>query len=84
MKMRVETGVIPGGWYVSRKVVDEKEAVREGKLPMVFEELARRNASNLDRSRPSIELYRSRDELYPMAPINGRPSPGRTSDALTS
>jgi len=74
--MQLETGVIPGGWYVRKKVRNWEKVVQEGQLPAIFEELIRRNADNIDESRPSVELYRSRDELLAMMPVM-RPPPSK-------
>jgi len=72
--MRLEAGTIPGGWYVRRKVQDWEKVVRDGKLPALFEELAKSNLSELDESRPSVEFYRSHEELLIMLPVKGPPS----------
>jgi len=72
--MRLETGTIPGGWYVRRRVEDWENVVRDGKLPELLDELAGSNLSKLDRSRPSVEFYRSREELMIMLPVKGPPA----------
>jgi hypothetical protein len=71
--MQLETGVIPGGWYARRKVEDWEKVAQEGKLPKLFENLASDNAERLDTSRPSIEFYRSREELLLMVPVQRPP-----------
>jgi hypothetical protein len=71
--MQLETGVIPGGWYARRRVRDWDMVLQEGKLPKLFENLARDNAERLDMIRPSIEFYRSREELLLFVPVQGPP-----------
>jgi hypothetical protein len=74
--IQLETGTIPGGWYARKKVQKWEKVVQEGKLPAIFEELIRSNADNIDESRPSVEFYRSRDELLAMMPVKGPPPSG--------
>jgi hypothetical protein len=71
--MGLETGVVPGGWYVRKKVRNWERVVQEGKLPEIFDELIRSNADKIDESRPSVEFYRSRTELLAMMPVKGPP-----------
>lgn len=71
--MQLETGIIPGGWYARKKIQNWEKVVREGKLPAMFKELIKSNADNIDESRPSVEFYRSRDELLAMMPVKGPP-----------
>lgn len=74
--MRLETGVIPGGWYARRKVLNWEKVVQEGKLGAVFMEIARDEDGNIDETRPSVEFYRSSDELLAMMPVKGPPPSG--------
>lgn len=71
--MQLETGVLPGGWYARRKVQDWEKVIQEGNLPKLFDDLARENAERLDTGRPSIEFYRSHDELLLMLPVQRPP-----------
>jgi len=71
--LKLETGTIPAGWYVRKKVPNWEKVIREGKLPAIFEELIQGNAGNIDENRPSVEFYRSRDELLAMMPVKGPP-----------
>jgi hypothetical protein len=66
-EMQLETGVIPGGIYARRKVLDWEKVINDGRLPAVFTEFAR--AHDVDHSRPSIEFYRSQDELQLFVPV---------------
>lgn len=66
-KMQLESGVIPGGMYARRKVLDWEKIIREGKLPALFSEFAR--AHDIDPNRPSIEFYRSQVELQLLVPV---------------
>ncbi len=73
-KMQLETGVIPGGWYARRKVLDWEKVVDEGRLPAMFDDMVRAEEANFDPSRPSVEFYRSQEELLLMVPVKGPPS----------
>jgi hypothetical protein len=68
-KMGVEAGVVPGGRYARRRVLDWERVIREGQLPKMFEEMVRAHAQEVDRSRPSIEFYRSQEELLLFLPV---------------
>ncbi len=68
-KMQLETGVIPGGKYVRRKIIDWEKIIRAGQLPKVFHEFT--VAHDVDPSRFSIEFYRSQDELQLFVPVRG-------------
>jgi hypothetical protein len=65
--MRLEPGVIPGGWYARRRLPDwEKDLTQMARL---FEEM---NQSNeVDPARPSIEFYRSQAEMLLFVPVRG-------------
>jgi hypothetical protein len=64
-KMQLETGVIPGGLYVHRKLMDWEKNL--SKLPGHFEEMAQTH--DTDPKRPSIEFYRSQAELQLFLPV---------------
>ncbi len=64
-KMQLETGVIPGGWYVCGKLMDWEKNL--SKLPSLFEEMAR--TRDVDPKRPSLEFYRSQAELQLFLPV---------------
>jgi hypothetical protein len=64
-KMQLETGVIPGGLYVRRKLMDWEKNL--SKLPTLFGEMARTH--DVDRKRPSLEFYRSQAELHLFLPV---------------
>jgi hypothetical protein len=70
-RMQLETGVIPGGKYARRKITGWEKIIREGMLPRIFEEFVKSNEPNVDHdeSRPSLEFYRSHEELFLFVPL---------------
>ncbi len=64
-KMQLETGVIPGGWYVRGKLMDWEKNL--SKLPSLFEEMA--CTHDVDPTRPSLEFYRSQAEMRLFLPV---------------
>jgi hypothetical protein len=62
----LETGTLPGGWYLRARVSGEPPDVYELIAP-TFDELVHR--AEPDPSRPSIEHYRRRDEIDLLLPI---------------
>jgi DNA gyrase inhibitor GyrI len=68
-KMGLETGVIPGGWYVRRKLTDWQKKI--SKLPSHFDEMAR--SHDADPNRPSLEFYRSQEEMQLFLPVKNHP-----------
>jgi hypothetical protein len=70
-KMQLERGLIPGGKYARRKLVGWAKIVREGKLPEIFQEFAKSTEPLLDHDdiRPSVEFYRSQNELILYLPV---------------
>jgi len=69
--MRLETGTIPGGKYGRRKVFGWERIVREGRMQAVFDEFVKTLEPYVDHDeiRPSLEFYRSHDELIIMMPM---------------
>ncbi len=67
-KMQLETGVIPGGLYVRRKLMDWEKNL--SKLASLFEEMARTH--DVDRKRPSLEFYRSQAEMHLFLPVRSQ------------
>jgi len=67
-QMQLETGVIPGGWYVRRKLMGWQKDV--SKIASLFEEMARTH--DYDRKRPSVEFYRSQAELHLFLPVRSQ------------
>jgi hypothetical protein len=61
----LENWTIPGGKYVSQRVSDWNSKL--GELPGIFDKLAK--GRKVDRSRPSIEYYRSKTELIIYLPV---------------
>ena len=66
--MQLDTGIIPGGKYVRRKISDWESKVREGQLPRLFQEMI--ETYDVDPNRPSIEFYRSQTELQLLLPVH--------------
>jgi hypothetical protein len=63
--MGLETWTIPGGKYAKQKVPDWNSKLHE--LPRIFDDLAK--GQSVDKTRPSIEHYRSQDELIIYLPL---------------
>jgi hypothetical protein len=68
-KMGLETGVIPSGWYARRKLNDWQQNL--SRLPSLFQEMAR--SHDTDPSRPSLEYYRSQEEMQLFLPVKSHP-----------
>jgi hypothetical protein len=62
----LDAWTIPGGKFARQMVPDWKSKLRE--LPKIFDELGR--GRKVDRSRPSIEYYRSESELIIFLPLS--------------
>jgi hypothetical protein len=73
IQMGLDVGVIPGGLYLRRKLTDWKTVIAAGRLGEQFDELVR--TCNPDRSRPSIEFYRSVAEMHLLEPVLNRDRP---------
>lgn len=70
-KLQLESGTIPGGKYARRKINNWEKIIREGRLPEIFHEFVLANEPKIDHReiRPSLEYYRSRDELIIFVPL---------------
>lgn len=70
-RTQLETDAIPGGKYARRRVVGWRKIVMEERLPRIFQEFAESLEPNVDHSenRPSLEFYRSQDELFLFIPL---------------
>jgi len=68
--MGLEVGVIPGGLYVRRRILEWEQVIAAGKLGTIFESMVAEYP--VDRSRPDIEYYRSMKELDLLVPVLGR------------
>jgi len=68
-KMKLETGVVPGGWYARSNLLDWEKNL--SKLPSLFEEMARTH--DVDPERPSLEFYRSQAEMHLFLPVRSHP-----------
>jgi len=66
--MQVERGVIPGGLYARRKLMDWQNKISS--LPTLFEEMV--GDHDVDPGRPSVEFYRSQKELHLLLPVRSR------------
>jgi len=64
-KMGLEEWTISGGAYASRKVADWPSKVAD--FPRLFMEMAANNT--VDRTRPSVEFYRSHKEAVLYLPV---------------
>ena len=62
----LETGTIPGGKYVKRKVADWSSKIPQ--LPGIVEEMA--VGHRVDPTRPTVEYYRSMSELILFLPVH--------------
>ena len=62
----LESGELPGGRYLRARLRGEPPAVYE-RIGPIFEALVRR--ATQDERRPSIELYRRRDEIDLLLPV---------------
>lgn len=65
--MSIVTGVIPGGLYLREKMKNWMSRIDE--IGKTFVAMAEREKPRVDRSRPSVEFYRSQDELILLLPI---------------
>jgi len=63
--MGLEDWTIPGGMYARQRVMDWNSKLPE--LPQIFMKFA--EGKKVDRSRPSVELYRSQKELIIFLPV---------------
>ncbi len=72
-KNGLDSGQLPGGLYVRRKLNDWEKVIASGKLGEQFEELIRTH--EFDPSRPEIEYYRSMSELHLLLPVLNRSTP---------
>jgi hypothetical protein len=66
-KMKLQTGVIAGGKYARRKIMNWEKVIRDGQLPQVTREFF--EANDADPSRFTIEFYRSQEELQLFVPL---------------
>jgi hypothetical protein len=69
-QMGLETGILPGGLYVRRKLYNWEDIIAAGKLGDHFREMIQTHG--IDRSRPEIEHYRSMTQLNLLLPVLSR------------
>lgn len=67
-KIGLATAVIPGGLYLREKMKNWMSRIPD--IGKTFAAMAERERHRADRSRPSIEFYRSQDELILLFPIH--------------
>src|SRR5688572_17326882 len=70
-RMGLATGVIPGGLYFREKLKNWMNRIDE--IGKTFMAMTEREKPRVDHSRPSIEFYRSQDELVLLLPIRPKP-----------
>jgi hypothetical protein len=68
--MGLESGQIPGGLYVRRKIFDWERVIATGKLPAIGREMV--ETYRVDRTRPELEFYRTKSELHILIPVLGK------------
>jgi hypothetical protein len=66
-KMGLEPGKLPGGLFARRKLHDWEQIIASRKLEDHFREMS--SIHSFDRSRLTIEYYRSKSELHLLLPI---------------
>jgi len=66
-QLGLEVATIPGGKYVRRKVFDWLKVVEAGRMKEIGQEFA--HGYTLDPRRPTLEYYRSMDELHILLPL---------------
>lgn len=66
-RMGLATGVIPGGLYLREKMKNWMSRIDE--IGKTFIAMAEREKPRVDHGRPSVEFYRSQDELVLLLPI---------------
>jgi len=77
-KMGVEVGAIAGGLYLRRKLTGWQEVIAAGKLGEQFRDMV--GTCNPDRSRPSVEFYRSMAEMHLLEPVLDRGRSNSTNE----
>ncbi len=65
----LDTWMIPGGLYVREKMKNWSSQLSE--IGKTFVVMAERERHRADPERPSIEFYRSKDELILLLPVRG-------------
>jgi len=68
VKMGLDPGEIPGGWYARRKLADWRAHVTE--IQGIFLDMLR--VEQVAPSRPSVEFYRSQTEVQLLLPVLAR------------
>jgi hypothetical protein len=68
-KMWLESGVIPGGKFARRKIMNWETIIRQGQLPRLTQEFESAHAREADSGRFTLEFYRSEAELQLLLPV---------------
>ncbi len=74
-RLGLAAGVIPGGLYFREKM--KNWTSRTDEIGKMFKAIGERERLRVDSSRPSIEFYRSQDELILLLPISPRAEAGQ-------
>jgi hypothetical protein len=69
VRMGLEAGEIPAGWYARRRIRDWEEDTTQ--IAVQFRDLIRVLGENVDSIRPEIEFYRSQGEMFVLEPVKG-------------
>lgn len=64
----LETGVLPGGWYLTARIAGEPPALYDRIAPAMQAVAA---AAARDDSRPLVEYYKRRDQVELWVPVQG-------------
>ena len=70
LTMQLEAGVIPGGRFARRKILNWEAIIHDGLLPRLSQEFASAHAHEADPNRFTLEFYRSQAELLLFAPVS--------------
>lgn len=73
-RMRIETGIIPGGKYARLKIMNWEKIIRDGELPRISKEFA--ESHDADPERFTVEFYRSQHELQLLVPVKSSTNNG--------
>ena len=74
--MGLASDVIPGGLYLREKM--KNWTSRTDEIGKMFMAMGERERQRVDSSRPSIEFYRSQDELILLLPISPEQKPSKS------
>ena len=75
-RLGLASDVIPGGLYLREKM--KNWTSRTDEIGKMFMAMGERERQRVDSSRPSIEFYRSQDELILLLPISPEQKPSKS------